>query len=302
MNAPLLLPGLPQFSDAIASLVAEAARMLCAIRVGPNRHITGMLWRPEVIVTCDQTLPAQDSYTVVLPPHGHLAPARSGRRDPATSLAGLQLDSPASAHTIRPAGTPSVGSLVLVLGTDLNANPTVRLTVVHRVGATGPLGATLALDLPSGAIEPGFVLDARGALVGMLALGRNGEAAVVPHAAIARFLDPLSLASHAMPRIGHSGRPWLGIALQPMTLPTGLRTVAGQQSGRMVISLTPNGPADQAGVKMGDILLTIDGETVSGMKGLRGVLGPERIGTAVEVRMLREGAVEDCSIIVAEHP
>ena len=47
--------------------VAAAAPMLAAIRVGPNRHISGILWQQDLVITSDQALPAQDSYTLVLP-------------------------------------------------------------------------------------------------------------------------------------------------------------------------------------------------------------------------------------------
>ncbi len=61
---------LTQLSDAIAAQVALAAPMLAAIRIGPNRHISGILWQQNLLITADQALPAQDSYTIVLPGGG----------------------------------------------------------------------------------------------------------------------------------------------------------------------------------------------------------------------------------------
>ena len=279
MTVPILQT-LGQMSDALAALVSEAAPMLCAIRTGPNRHVTGVTWRPDLVVTCDQPLPAQESYTIVLPPGASLLPARPARRDPTANLASLELDTPLTRPALRVPAEPMVGALAVVLSADLDASPTARLAMIRRVSATGPIGQTITLDLPTGGMEGGFVLDVRGGLLGMLIPGHGGEALVVPHATIARFADPLTMAGAAPARLTIDGRPWLGVALQPIALADDTRPVAGQKSGRLVVSLTPNGPADQAGVRLGDVLLAIDGKSVAGASGLRSMLGAEQIGIA----------------------
>ena len=301
MTVPILQT-LGQVSDALAALVADAAPLLCAIRTGPNRHVTGLNWRAELVIACDQPLPAQDSYTIVLPPGATLVSARPARRDPTTNLASLELEAPATQASIRGSGEPAVGALAIVLSADLDASPTARLALIRRVSATGPIGPTITLDLPTGGMEGGFVLDARGALLGMLIPGHGGDALVVPHATIARFADPLTMAGATPARLTVDGRPWLGLALQPIALPDATRPVAGQKSGRLVVSLTPNGPADQAGVRLGDVLLAIDGKSVVGASGLRSMLGTEQIGTPVRVRLMREGKLRSCSVVVAPHP
>jgi S1-C subfamily serine protease len=301
MTVPILQT-LGQTSDALAALVADAAPMLCAIRTGPNRHVTGLSWRADLVITCDQPLPAQDSYTIVLPPGASLVAARPARRDPATNLASLEMDASAARPPIRGAGEPAVGALAMVLSADLDATPTARLALIRRVSATGPIGPTITLDLPTGGMESGFVLDARGGLLGMLIPGHGGDALVVPHATIARFADPLSMAGTAPAQLPVEGRPWLGLALQPIALPDLTRAVAGQKSGRLVVSLTPNGPADQAGVRLGDVLLAIDGKSVVGASGLRTLLGAEQIGMPVRVRLMRDGKLRSCSVVVALHP
>ena len=83
-------PLFAQLSDAIAAQVAAAAPMLAAIRVGPNRHISGILWQQDLVITSDQALPAQDSYTLVLP-GGVLTAARPARRNAAGNLVSLRL-------------------------------------------------------------------------------------------------------------------------------------------------------------------------------------------------------------------
>jgi hypothetical protein len=119
---------LAAFSASVSQLVASAAPLLSAIRVGPNRHLTGLVCQGDTIVTIDQALPAVESYTVVLS-NRLLIAARPGPRDPGCNLAVLRLDSPWP--TVNPEiAAPSVGSVAVVLGADADSSPTVRLTVI----------------------------------------------------------------------------------------------------------------------------------------------------------------------------
>lgn len=304
MNAtPLQL--LAQLSDGLAAQVAAAAPLVTAIRIGPNRHIAGIIWRADTVVTSDQALPALETYSLAMTA-GALLPARAARRDPATNLACLTLDTPTVATPVRAAIEPAVGGLALALGAAPDGSPTVRLTAIHRVShghanGSGPMGEAIMLDLPAAMLpEGGPVLDARGGLLGMATAGPQGEALVVPHATIARFLDPLGMAkSLSSPR---ANRGWLGVALQPITVPEPLRAIAGQTSGRMVVSVTPGGPAEHAGLRLGDVLLAIDGQSVSGQQGLRAFVGADRIGSAIDIRLMREGAVRSTTLTIAALP
>ncbi len=296
---------LAQLSDTLAAQVATAAPWVTAIRIGPNRHIAGIVWRADVVVTSDQALPAQDSYSLA-GSTGTLLPARAARRDPATNLVCLNLDSPAGTAPMRAAVNPAVGSLALALGAASDGSPTVRLTTIHWVGhahanGSGPLGDAIMLDLAADLVpEGGPVLDARGGLLGMASAGPQGEALVIPYATINRFLDPLGMAK-TLPT-ARPQRGWLGVALQPINVPPAMRAIAHQTSGRLVVSVTPGGPAEYAGLRLGDVLLAIDGESVSGPQGLRGFIGADRIGSAIEIRLMREGAVRTVMLKIAPQP
>src|SRR5690242_11347367 len=123
---------LAQFSEAIAAQVAAAAPMLAAIRIGPNRHISGILWQQDLVITSDQALPAQDTYTLVLP-GSVLTAARPARRNAASNLASLRLEGSGHSVQILVPAEPRVGALALALGADAEAAPMARLTVIHRI-------------------------------------------------------------------------------------------------------------------------------------------------------------------------
>jgi S1-C subfamily serine protease len=290
---------LAQLSDAIAGQVAAAAPILAAIRIGPNRHISGIVWHRDLVITSDQALPAQDSYTVVLP-GGVLTAARPARRDPAGNLATLRLEGAGNPGQILAPAEPRVGALALALAADVDAAPLARLTAIRKIATSRTDGGdrSLTLDMPANLVEEGGpVLDAAGALLGMATVGANGQATVISHAALARMLD-VTQGQAAI----NARRGWLGLALQPITVPDAMRSAVGQSSGRMVVSLAPSGPAELAGLRPGDILLSLDGHSVSGAHALRAFLGPERVGRQVDVRLMREGKVETRQLMVAPQP
>jgi len=352
---------LSQVSESIALLVANVAPMLTAIRIGQNRHVSGFLWRGDLVVTSDQALPAAAGYTIVLS-SGALVSAQPGPRDPVNNLASLRLDAPVSVAVPDPARSATIGALVLALGADFDGSPTVRLTTIHgfpRSPGVGSATATITLDLAGARVSHGgMVLDADGRLLGMTNVSPNGDAVVVPYGVIARFVEaataavvPDSGGTAPMPQtmtlptvqpipqvavqapleqvsrngqlpgggvpggggpggatIGGSPpgtdhrRGWLGVSLQPITVPEGLAHRAGQRTARQVVSITRGGPADRAGLRAGDVLLALDGSSTSGNHALRAFLAPERIGNQVEVRLMRDGLVHTTVLTIAAQP
>jgi S1-C subfamily serine protease len=296
---------LAAFSASISRLVASATPLLCAIRVGPNRHVTGLICQGDTILTTDQALPILDSYTVVLS-NRLLIAARPGSRDPAINLAVLRLETPWPAVNPEVAASPVVGGVVLVLGADADASPTVRLTVIHRFTRTAE-GQAPVLDLPGDSVDPGsLVLDPAGHLIGLAALGPNREAMAIPGALIGRMLTPnhapgSPLAVPALP-LASARRGWLGVALQPITVPDQLVARVGQASGRMVVSITKGGPAEVAGMRIGDVLLAVNGTSTSGPQALRAFLGGDRVGSTVEVKLLRDGNLVTTRLTIAVQP
>lgn len=70
----------------------------------------------------------------------------------------------------------------------------------------------------------------------------------------------------------------------------------------MVVNLASNGPAEQAGIRAGDILLSLDGQSINAPRTLRTFLSPDRIGRYVEVKLLREGTLETIRLAVSVQP
>jgi S1-C subfamily serine protease len=291
---------LSSFSDAIAARVAAAAPLLVSVRGG--RSLTAIAWRPDIAVTSEQALADREAYTLAVPGGQEIAAALAGR-DPGTNVAILRAATAIATPGPQPAASaPRVGDLVLVLGCGADVSPTVRMAVIGELGpawhsmAGGRIDRLIRLDLRSGrGTEGGLVIDTAGNTLGMAAAGPRGQMLVIPYATIARTLDPLVAD-------GHIARGWLGLGLQPVMVPSALREAVGQDQGRMIVSIARGGPAEQAGLMPGDILLALDDQTITGHRAIRAFLGPERVGQNVTVRLLRGGLVQTAALIVAARP
>ena len=94
----------------------------------------------------------------------------------------------------------------------------------------------------------------------------------------------------------------MGVGLQPVAIPDTLQTATGQARGAMVLQLVAGGPAEQAGVLPGDILLSIDDFRFGQRRGLASLMGPDRIGKAVTLRLLRAGEMKEIGVVIAARP
>lgn len=287
-----------QISNAFADHVSAAAPNVIAVATG-RRPISGILWRADVVVTSEQMLP--DSTEFAVRQGGNEYAAKLAGRDPGTNVVLLRLPQALPAALPAAAPTPRVGALALILGGAPNAGTTARLAMVHEVGpewdsqAGGRIEALVRLDARIGRDEGGPVLDSAGRLLGMSTAGPRRRTLVIPTTTINRVIDPL-LAE------GRIARGWLGVGLQPVAVPDSLREAAGRDAGMMVVNLASGGPAAEAGVLPGDILLDLDGTPVRRVRALSAALGPEQIGKRVSLRLLRAGALQTLAVVVAPRP
>jgi S1-C subfamily serine protease len=293
------IQALTDLSDALAAVAAQGNRNVAAITLPHHKPLSTILWRPGVAVTSEQVTAEGETYMAVLP-GGKTVPAKLAGRDPATNVAVFTFEHEAA--PLPRAGAIAVGALTVLLGADGTGGPTARLGMVKTLGpawqslAGGKIDQLIVLDARLGAdTEGGPVLDAKGALIGLSTSGPHGRALVIPAATVDRVIEPLL-------KDGRIARGWLGVGVQPVRLPESLRGAAGRDAGLMVASLAKNGPAEQAGLLPGDIVLTLDGEAATHPRGLARLLGPDRVGKPLPLRILRAGEARDLSVTVGARP
>ena len=289
---------LTQLSDAISTRAEAVKNAVAAVRTSEGRHLTGMVWQPGIVVVSEQALPRGDEFELVAPGGSTLAATVAGR-DASTNIAILK----ATASIAAPAFTAidaRVGTLALAIGADGSGGASARLGIVNLVDGEwhsrrgGLIDRRIILDIELAHREEGGpVFDAAGGCLGMSTFGPRGQVIVIPHATLARVVPQLV-------KDGHVSRGWLGVALQAVAVPDALRESADQTSGMMVMSVVENGPAAQAGIVAGDIILSVDGISARRFRKIARYFGGDSIGRRADVRLIRGGAVITVQTTIAE--
>ena len=290
---------LEALSDALVERVRRAQPLVARIEVEGRSMRSGTLWRKDVVVAAEQAFARVEEAKVVLGDGSSFAAHLAGR-DPGTNVIAFRLDGAPEPAPLA-AGEPHPGALALAFGADA-ASVSVRLGVIHSVGpawhsrAGGRIDRRIVLDMTMGGREEGgAVLDAGGNLLGISTLGPRRRVLVIPTTTVEGVLEPLL-------STGRVERGWLGLALQPVLVPEAMQAEAGKSRGLMIMGVAKDGPAAQAGVLAGDILVTIGGEGVSRPANVAQRLGPEAIGQPIELRLLRAGKILSLMATVAARP
>ena len=290
---------LVELSDRIAAAVAGAAGHAVAIQ-GARRHpASGILWRPDAIVTADHAL-KRDEGLHILTAEGETLEATLAGRDPATDLAVLRLPRPlASAPPAASAHPPRPGQLILIVGRSPESGPQASMGILSAVGGPwrtwrgGKLDAYLRLDVSTYPGTSGsLVIDSEGGMVGMATAGLSRIAPVaVPTSTILRVVEAL------LDR-GRIGRGFLGVGLQPVPLPPAFGIQ--QASALILLTVEPGSPAGEAGLIAGDILVSLDGHPVTAVDDVLAILEPDRIGQLVAANVVRGGQARQFELRIGE--
>ena len=296
---------LASLSSELAKLVEEFQPYVVAVHARGHYPSSGVHWRPGIIVTADHTVRRDEDIQVTLP-DGKRADAVLAGRDPGTDLAALKVDGLGSPAPQAGGGDQvKAGELALVLGRSPDSGPNASLGVISAVSGPwrtwrgGRLDNYIRLDatmFPNS--SGGAVVDVRGRLLGIAtsALSRIAGLAI-PASSVNRVLD-------ALVTKGHVPRGYLGIGAQPVGIPDALRASLAltAKSGIMVVKVEAGGPADRAGVFLGDILVSLGDTTLEEFEDLQSVADSEIIGKQLKARAIRAGAIVELSITVGERP
>jgi S1-C subfamily serine protease len=282
-------------SNELATAVQQAARAVFAVQARPRLASTGVHWRPGLVVTANHTVRADEGVTLTRPDGRSVAGALVGR-DPARDLAVLRVEAAdVPVAEVADSDAVRVGHVVLALG----AGPRASWGVVSAIGATRSAeGDLFSLDLTLYAgFSGGPLVDAQGRVVGVNTSGMSRQMQLaVPAAVVSRTLD--ELVRHG--RISHG---YLGVGTQPVRVPDAMRQQLGldQELALIVVDVQSDSPA-AAGLLIGDLILSLDGQAVVDPVELRRLLRAERIGRRITARVVRGGQSRDVELTVGERP
>jgi S1-C subfamily serine protease len=297
-------PGSPllAFSDHAAELVERTAGSVVAVQGGGRWPSSGIHWRSGVVVTAEEVLERDENIKLTLP-GGRVADATLAGRDPTTDVAVLRFQPDGLPVATTTEASLRAGHVVVAVG-NYDGAPLAALGIVALAGGAwhsvrgGTIDRLIRLDLAlSPAAEGGALVDLQGRVIGMTVLGPRRRALSIPSSTIDRTVDQL-LAR------GHVFRGYLGAGLQSVKrerTSNGSQASAGQR-GVLVVSIDPNGPSARAGILVGDIVTAWNGQPIERVREIMRLLGPESIGSTVDLRLIRGGTPTALQVVIGERP
>jgi len=230
---------------------------------------------------------------------GTSVPFRVVGADPLSDLAVLRADGPTPEPAeLGEADRLVVGQLVVAVGNPLGLAGSVTAGVVSALGRSLPARDRVIEDViqTDAALNPGnsggALADADARVVGInTAVAGVGLGMAVP------VNDTTRRIISALMRDGRVRRAYLGLAMVPGPVPANWRERLGRNTGLLVAQVVPGGPADRAGLRQGDLLLTVAGKPVAVAQDLQRLMFADAIGRPLSITVMRNGALVD---VIAE--
>jgi S1-C subfamily serine protease len=230
---------------------------------------------------------------------GTSAPFRVVGADPLSDLAVLRANGPTPEPAeLGEADRLKVGQLVVAVGNPLGLAGSVTAGVVSALGRSLPARGRVIEDViqTDAALNPGnsggALADAGARVVGInTAVAGVGLGMAVPVNATTRKIIS------ALMQDGRVRRAYLGLAMTPGPVPANWRERLGRKTGLLVAQVVAGGPADRAGLRQGDLLLTVAGHPVAVSQDLQRLMFSEAIGKPLAITVMRNGALVD---VIAE--
>src|SRR5580700_12217345 len=191
-----------------------------------------------------------------------------------------------------------VGQLVVAVGNPLGLAGSVTAGVVSALGRSLPARGRVIEDViqTDAALNPGnsggALADADARVVGInTAVAGVGLGLAVPVNDTTRRIISALMAD------GRVRRAYLGLAMMPGPVPAAWRERLGRKTGLLVAQVVTGGPADRAGLRAGDLLLTVAGQPVTASQDLQRQMFSDAIGQPLAITVMRNGALVD---VIAE--
>src|SRR5579864_1265001 len=291
-------------SRELADATATAGKSVVAVH-GRRHPSSGILWTSDSVVTANHALRRDEDISVVIA-SGQSVAARMIGRDSGTDLAVLRLQQPVPGDRAQwgDASKLRIGELVLAVGRTWRGNIVSSSGVVSglmgrwRTWRGGELDQFIRPDLM---LYPGFsggpLVNSQGQIVGLNTAGLHRSGITVPAATVTR------VASELLEK-GRIERPYLGLAMQAVALPESLRASLNLKAseGLLVAHVEPGSPAEKGGVLLGDVLVEIEGKPVPETDAVQEILHTFKVGQAIELKLVRGGALSTASLTLAARP
>jgi serine protease Do len=265
---------------------------------------SGFVISPDgYIVTNNHVIEGVDEIIVAFENNEEL-PAEIIGRDPKTDIALIKVE-PKKPLTALPLGdSKSIrpGDWVVAIGNPYGLAHTVTAGIVsakHRIIGQGSYDDFIQTDA---AINPG---NSGGPLIGLDGQVIGINTAINPRANTIGFAVPINMAKNILPQLKANGsvtRGWLGVVIQGINDELAEQFDLPDKKGALVSKVEPDGPADSAGIKRGDVIVEFNGQPIEEMAELPRVVAETKVGDKVKVTILRDGDRETIDVEVGRFP
>lgn len=223
-------------------------------------------------------------------------------RDPKTDLALIKIDAKNDlpVAVFGDSNNLEIGDWVVAIGNPFGLETTVTAGIVSakgRVIGAGPYDDFIQTDAsinPGNSGGPLFNLE--GEVVGI-------NTAIVSGGQGIGFAIPINMARELLPQLKSKGkvtRGWLGVVIQKIT-PEIAKSFGLQESeGALVSDITEDGPAEKAGIKRGDVIVSFNGKAIKEMDTLPKLVGATEIGKKAKVGIIRDGKSLEVEVVIGE--
>jgi serine protease Do len=254
-----------------------------------------------LIVTNNHVVDGAKELTVTLADKTEY-PAKIVGRDSKTDIAVIKIDPKGSLSAV-PLGDSDrlrVGDWVMAVGNPFGLSNTVTAGIVSakgRVIGAGPYDDFIQTDA---SINPGNsggpLFNLQGEVIGV-------NTAIIPNGQGIGFAIPVDIVKSLLPQLEAKGqvtRGYLGVSVQAITPELAKSLHLKDTKGALVAGVTKGSPAEAAGVKPGDVIVSFDGKDVTEMHNLPTLVAVTPIDKEVPVAILRDGAQQTLKVKVGK--
>lgn len=291
----------------IPDVVAEVTPSVVAV-LTPSGEGSGVVWDASGTIVTNAHVVGPHDQVVVAFADGQRVQAEVGAVDTVVDLAVLEADRDGLPPARFATAIPVVGELAIAVGNPLGFENTVTAGVISGLqraipGSGSQTQSLVDLIQTDAAISPGnsggALVNGKGEVVGI-------NVAYIPPLARAvsiGFAIPAPTVVDVVTEIledGKASHAFVGLQPAPVTGPIAERFQLERDEGVLVLDVSEGGPAQQAGIEPGDVIVGIDDVEVATVEQFLAKLREVEPGEAVPVRVLRDGEVEEVPVVVAD--
>jgi len=289
---------LTELSNQMADAVDKAARFVVQVRSRRWRPAAGLVFANRHVLVSDHALEQEEDLSIRTHEGRALAATLAGR-DPSSDLAVLKVPDLTDEPAAPSKASPRVGQIAIAVGRSWSGAVIAGAGVISSVGGPWRTGRgpgveqVIRTDItPYAGFTGGALLAPDGSLLGVgSGILLRGLSLAIPAAIAWPLADGLS-------RHGGVRRAYLGVAGQPVRLSEAQHPGVPSRAV-LVVNVSDDSPARRAGLIVGDVLLSLNGQPLEDPEALLSMLTADLVDRVVPLEILRAGSVQSVSVTLA---